>query len=116
MSLNPKARSGRPRHGGTPPQTETAPARTKGSTMTATRVDHDSLGPVNVAGDRKSTRSIRGADLVVRNLEAQGVRHVFGVPGAKIGLVRHPIQPVMKRELPMFKTKNDLAQDVRSKT
>ena len=25
---------------------------------------------------------IRGADLVVRHLEAQGVRHVFGVPGA----------------------------------
>jgi acetolactate synthase-1/2/3 large subunit len=31
--------------------------------------------------------SIRGADLVVRHLEAQGVRHVFGVPGAKIDRV-----------------------------
>jgi acetolactate synthase-1/2/3 large subunit len=28
--------------------------------------------------------SISGAELVVRHLEAQGVRHVFGVPGAKI--------------------------------
>ena len=31
--------------------------------------------------------SIRGAELVVRHLEAQGVRHVFGVPGAKIDRV-----------------------------
>jgi acetolactate synthase I/II/III large subunit len=31
--------------------------------------------------------NIRGADLVVRHLEAQGVRHVFGVPGAKIDRV-----------------------------
>lgn len=30
---------------------------------------------------------IRGADLVVRHLEAQCVRHVFGVPGAKIDRV-----------------------------
>ena len=52
--------------------------------MTATRVEHDDLGPVNVAGDRRSTRSIRGAELVVGRLKAQGVRHVFGVPGAKI--------------------------------
>jgi acetolactate synthase-1/2/3 large subunit len=28
-----------------------------------------------------------GADLVVRNLEAQGVKHVFGIPGAKIDRV-----------------------------
>ncbi|SOE90577.1 acetolactate synthase, large subunit [Burkholderia sp. YR290] len=28
-----------------------------------------------------------GADLVVRNLEAQGVRHVFGIPGAKVDRV-----------------------------
>jgi acetolactate synthase-1/2/3 large subunit len=28
-----------------------------------------------------------GADLVVKNLEAQGVRHVFGIPGAKIDRV-----------------------------
>src|SRR5215475_10687142 len=31
--------------------------------------------------------SINGAQLVVRHLEAQGVRHVFGVPGAKIDRV-----------------------------
>ncbi|HEX4144575.1 MAG TPA: acetolactate synthase AlsS [Pirellulales bacterium] len=31
--------------------------------------------------------SINGAALVVRHLEAQGVRHVFGVPGAKIDRV-----------------------------
>jgi acetolactate synthase I/II/III large subunit len=31
--------------------------------------------------------SISGAELVVRHLEAQGVRHVFGVPGAKIDRV-----------------------------
>jgi acetolactate synthase-1/2/3 large subunit len=31
--------------------------------------------------------SIRGAELVVRHLEAQGVCHVFGVPGAKIDRV-----------------------------
>jgi acetolactate synthase I/II/III large subunit len=31
--------------------------------------------------------SISGADLVVRHLEAQGARHVFGVPGAKIDRV-----------------------------
>jgi acetolactate synthase-1/2/3 large subunit len=31
--------------------------------------------------------SIRGAELVVRHLEAQGVRHVFGVPGAKVDRV-----------------------------
>ncbi|SUE07209.1 Acetolactate synthase, catabolic [Pantoea agglomerans] len=28
-----------------------------------------------------------GADLVVAQLEAQGVRHVFGIPGAKIDKV-----------------------------
>jgi len=31
--------------------------------------------------------SMSGAELVVRHLEAQGVRHVFGVPGAKIDRV-----------------------------
>src|ERR1700683_898359 len=31
--------------------------------------------------------SINGAELVVRHLEAQGVSHVFGVPGAKIDRV-----------------------------
>jgi acetolactate synthase-1/2/3 large subunit len=31
--------------------------------------------------------SINGAELVVRHLEEQGVRHVFGVPGAKIDRV-----------------------------
>jgi acetolactate synthase-1/2/3 large subunit len=31
--------------------------------------------------------SIRGAELVVRHLEAQGVQYVFGVPGAKIDRV-----------------------------
>ena len=31
--------------------------------------------------------SINGAELVVQHLEAQGVRHVFGVPGAKIDSV-----------------------------
>src|ERR1700722_13875329 len=61
--------------------------RAKGSTMTATRVEQDDLGSVNGTGDRKSTRSLRGADLVVRHLEAQGVRHVLGVPGAKIDRV-----------------------------
>lgn len=45
---------------------------------------------------------IRGADLVVRHLEAQGVRHVFGVPGAKIdrvydALLDSPIQTVVCR-------------------
>ncbi len=30
---------------------------------------------------------IVGADVLVRNLKAQGVRHVFGVPGAKIDRV-----------------------------
>jgi hypothetical protein len=55
--------------------------------MTARRIEQDSLGPVNVAGDGRSTMSLRGADLVVRHLEAQGVRHVFGVPGAKIDRV-----------------------------
>jgi acetolactate synthase-1/2/3 large subunit len=46
--------------------------------------------------------SIRGAELVVRHLEAQGVRHVFGVPGAKIdrvydALLDSPIQTVVCR-------------------
>jgi thiamine pyrophosphate-dependent acetolactate synthase large subunit-like protein len=27
--------------------------------------------------------SMHGADLVVRHLEAQGVKHVFGVPGGE---------------------------------
>jgi acetolactate synthase I/II/III large subunit len=34
---------------------------------------------------RKTTQT--GAQLVVRALEAQGVTHVFGVPGAKIDAV-----------------------------
>ena len=34
-----------------------------------------------------SVRSITGAELVVRHLEAQGVNHVFGVPSAKIDRV-----------------------------
>jgi acetolactate synthase I/II/III large subunit len=43
-----------------------------------------------------------GADLVVRNLEAQGVKHVFGIPGAKIdrvfdSLVDSPIETVVVR-------------------
>jgi acetolactate synthase-1/2/3 large subunit len=43
-----------------------------------------------------------GADLVVRNLEAQGVRHVFGIPGAKIdrvfdSLEDSPIETVVVR-------------------
>src|SRR5271154_4763039 len=52
---------------------------------------------MNVANQREKTvftqiegrlrMSISGADLVVRHLEAQGVRHVFGVPGAKIDRV-----------------------------
>jgi acetolactate synthase I/II/III large subunit len=46
--------------------------------------------------------SIVGAQLVVRHLEAQGVRHVFGVPGAKIdrvfdALLDSPIQTVVCR-------------------
>ncbi len=46
--------------------------------------------------------SISGAQLVVRHLEAQGVRHIFGVPGAKIdrvydALVDSPIQTVVCR-------------------
>jgi acetolactate synthase-1/2/3 large subunit len=28
-----------------------------------------------------------GADLLVRSLEAQGIKHVFGIPGAKIDAV-----------------------------
>jgi len=48
------------------------------------------------------TMSINGAQLVVRHLEAQGVRHVFGVPGAKIdrvydALVDSRIQTVVCR-------------------
>jgi acetolactate synthase-1/2/3 large subunit len=40
----------------------------------------------------KSTNDVEtlwecGADLVVKNLEAQGVKHVFGIPGAKIDRV-----------------------------
>jgi hypothetical protein len=31
-----------------------------------------------------------GADLVVAQLEAQGVKHVFGIPGAKIDRVSTP--------------------------
>ncbi|MEX3943976.1 acetolactate synthase AlsS [Paraburkholderia sp. BR10937] len=43
-----------------------------------------------------------GADLVVRNLEAQGVKHVFGIPGAKIdrvfdSLEDSPIETVVVR-------------------
>src|ERR1700756_1864836 len=43
-----------------------------------------------------------GADLVVRNLEAQGVRHVFGIPGAKVdrvfdSLVDSSIETVLVR-------------------
>ncbi len=46
--------------------------------------------------------SIGGAQLVVRHLEAQGVRYVFGVPGAKIdrvydALLDSPIQTVVCR-------------------
>ena len=46
--------------------------------------------------------SINGAQLVVRHLEAQGVRHVFGVPGAKIdrvynALLESSIQTVVCR-------------------
>jgi len=55
--------------------------------MTATRVEQDGLGSFNITGDLRSTRSIHGADLVVRHLEVQGVRHIFGVPGAKIDRV-----------------------------
>ena len=39
-----------------------------------------------IASDKK-TQAQTGAKLVVRNLEAQGVQHVFGVPGAKIDAV-----------------------------
>ena len=44
-----------------------------------------------------------GADLVVRNLEAQGVRHVFGIPGAKVdrvfdSLVDSSIETVVVRQ------------------
>lgn len=43
-----------------------------------------------------------GAELLVRNLEAQKVRHVFGIPGAKVdrvfdALVDSPIQTVVVR-------------------
>jgi hypothetical protein len=31
---------------------------------------------------KETTMSIRGAELFVRHLKAQGVRHVFGVPDA----------------------------------
>jgi acetolactate synthase I/II/III large subunit len=46
--------------------------------------------------------SVNGAQLVVRHLEAQGVRHVFGVPGAKVdrvfdALLDSPIQTVVCR-------------------
>jgi acetolactate synthase I/II/III large subunit len=36
--------------------------------------------------------TISGAQLVVRHLEAQGVRHVFGIPGAKIDRVFDALQ------------------------
>src|SRR6516162_2761585 len=50
-----------------------------------------------------ATKSIKtGADVVVRTLEAQGVKYVFGVPGAKIdtvfnSLVDSSIQTVVCR-------------------
>src|SRR6516164_8533749 len=50
-----------------------------------------------------ANKSIKtGADVVVRTLEAQGVKHVFGVPGAKIdtvfnSLVDSSIQTVVCR-------------------
>jgi hypothetical protein len=61
--------------------------------------------------------SIRGADLVVRHLEAQGVRHVFGVPGAKIdrvydALTGSRIQTVVCRGVGLRAQVQDLA-DVR---
>ncbi len=38
-------------------------------------------------GDDKAQQTKTGADVVVETLEAQGVTHVFGVPGAKIDKV-----------------------------
>src|SRR5271163_3642833 len=43
-----------------------------------------------------------GADLIVKNLVAHGVTHVFGIPGAKVdrlfdALVDSPIKPVATR-------------------
>jgi beta-lactamase superfamily II metal-dependent hydrolase len=48
--------------------------------VTATNVELDSVGPASGAGGRETISSIKGAEIVVRHLEAQGVRHVFGVP------------------------------------
>lgn len=52
--------------------------------------------------DKTETRWNSGADLVVAQLEAQGVEHVFGIPGAKIdkvfdSLVDSPIQLIPVR-------------------
>src|SRR3954447_33116 len=52
--------------------------------------------------DHQTKPAQTGAQLVVRALEAQGVSHVFGVPGAKIdavfnALVDSPIQTVVCR-------------------
>src|ERR1700745_3764897 len=40
-----------------------------------------------VSVDRGTTRMKIGADVVVKTLEAHGVEHVFGIPGAKIDAV-----------------------------
>jgi acetolactate synthase-1/2/3 large subunit len=37
--------------------------------------------------DKLNEGQLNGAQLVVRALEAQGVTHVFGIPGAKIDAV-----------------------------
>src|SRR6202012_1084322 len=51
---------------------------------------------------REAQRAMTGADVIVETLEARGVRHVFGVPGAKIDkvfdrLVDSSIQTVVCR-------------------
>src|SRR5712691_7011347 len=56
--------------------TRIRPAGAKGSAMTATRVEHDSLGPVNVPGDKlwgaQTQRSLEhfsiGDDLIPREM------------------------------------------------
>ena len=57
--------------------------------MSVIRIEQDSLGLRSVPADRKSTTSMckRTTSSCAAFLGAQGVRHVFGIPGAKIDRV-----------------------------
>src|SRR5207248_7979536 len=43
--------------------------------------------PIRKVEAKTKSQTVTGADVVVETLEAQGVTHVFGVPGAKIDKV-----------------------------